>query len=114
MECAGADLRLRPKFLDYFGSNGVAAVEGAIKILNDLPRASDITLTNFPTDAARFNYTASAANLFDLKSATLPLLLEQMGLAPPTRNIFDLRQFDPILMSTDESTWPTGTIPNLI
>jgi hypothetical protein len=101
-------------FLDYFGSNGVAAIEGAFKILNDLPRASEITLTNFPTDAARYNYAAAAENLFDLKSATLPLLLEQMGLAPPTRNIFDLRQFDPILMYTDESTWPTGTIPNLI
>jgi hypothetical protein len=90
------------------------AVEGAIKILNDLPRASEITLTNFPRYAAGYNYAAAAQNLFDLKSVTLPLLLEQMGLAPPTRNIFDLRQFDPILMSTDEYTWPTGTIPNLV
>lgn len=101
-------------FLDYFGSNGVAAVEGAIKILNDLPVASVITLTNYPLNIARENFAAAAENLFDLKSVTLPLLLEQMGLAPPTRNIFDLRQFDPILMSTDESTWPTGTIPNLV
>ena len=30
-------------FLDYFGSNGVAAVEGAIGILNALPPASSIT-----------------------------------------------------------------------
>ena len=29
-------------FLDYFGTNGVAAVEGAIQILNDLPPASSI------------------------------------------------------------------------
>jgi hypothetical protein len=101
-------------FLDYFGSNGVAAVEGAIQILNDLPPASAIVLTNFPTDTARYNYTASALDFFDLKSATLPLLLEQMGLAPPTRNIFDLRQFDSVLIDTDESTWPPGTIPNLI
>jgi hypothetical protein len=101
-------------FLDYFGSNGVAAVEGAIQILNDLPSASAIVLTNFPTYAARMNFTAAAEHLFDLKTATLPLLLEQMGLAPPMRNIFDLRKFAPILMWTDESTWPTGTIPNLI
>jgi hypothetical protein len=101
-------------FLDYFGSNGVAAVEGAIQILKDLPPASALVLTNFPLDAARFNYTATALQFFDLKAATLPLLLEQMGLAPPTRNIFDLRKFDPVLINTDESTWPPGTIPNLI
>src|SRR5262245_51899616 len=35
-------------FLDYFGSNGVAAVESAIQILNNLPPASQIVLTNFP------------------------------------------------------------------
>jgi hypothetical protein len=101
-------------FLDYFGSNGVAAVEGAIRILNDLPRASAIVLTNFPSDAAYFNYTAEALRFFDLKATTLPLLLEQMGLAAPTRNVFDLRKFDPVLIYTDEYTWPTGTIPNLI
>jgi hypothetical protein len=101
-------------FLDYFGSNGVAAVEGAITILNDLPPASAIVLTNFPLDAARYNYAAEAEGLFDVKSVALTLLLEQMGLASPTRNVFDLRKFDPILMSTDESTWPPGTIPNLV
>ncbi len=101
-------------FLDYFGSNGVTAVEGAIQILNDLPPASGIVLTNFPTYAAGYNYAAQAEQLFDLKSVTLSLLLEQMGLAQPQRNIFDLLRFDPILMRTDESTWPTGTIPNLI
>ena len=34
-------------FLNYFGSNGVAAVESAIQILNDLPPASQIALTNY-------------------------------------------------------------------
>src|SRR6266404_4804702 len=29
-------------FVDYFGSNGVAAVESAIQVLNDLPPASTI------------------------------------------------------------------------
>jgi hypothetical protein len=101
-------------FLDYFGSNGVAAVEGAIQILNDLPPASALMLTNFPLDAARFNYTAAALQFFDLKTITLPLLLEQMGLAPPMRNVFDLLHFDSVLINTDESTWPPGTIPNLV
>jgi hypothetical protein len=101
-------------FLDYFGSNGVAAVEGAIQIINDLPPASQMVLTNYPLEIIRFNYTAQALGLYDLKTATVPVLLEQMGLAPPMHNVFDLRHFDPILIWTDESTWPPGTIPNLI
>jgi len=39
-------------FLDYFGTNGVAAVEGAFQILNDLPPASQIVLTNIPAQFA--------------------------------------------------------------
>src|SRR5674476_506752 len=75
-------------FLDYFGSNGVAAVEGAIGILNALPPASSIELTNYPLGVWRINHTAQASHLFDLKTVTLQLLLEQMGLADPERYIF--------------------------
>ena len=42
-------------FLDYFGSNGVAAVEGAIGILNALPPASSVVLTNYPLATWSFN-----------------------------------------------------------
>src|SRR5208282_3002698 len=35
-------------FLDYFGTNGVAAVEGAIQILNSLPPASIAVPTDYP------------------------------------------------------------------
>src|SRR5439155_26652692 len=65
----------KQSFIDYFGSNGVRAVEQAIKILNDLPRASEIVLTNFPQAVHRFNYSALDQELFDLKTATLGLLL---------------------------------------
>ena len=58
-------------FLDFFGSNGVAAVEGAIQILNDLPQASQMVLTNFPQLTMRLNYQAQAQSLLDLKSTTL-------------------------------------------
>ena len=81
-------------FLDYFGTNGVAAVEDAIQTFNALPRASDIVLTDCPTESRRVNYPAQALGLVDLKSVTLSLLLEQLGLASPTRNIFDLRRVD--------------------
>lgn len=85
-------------FVNYFGTNGVAAVEGAIQILNELPEASDIVLTNFPTDTRRANAQAGDLFVFDLKSTALALLVEQLGLTQPTRNILDLQGWDPALM----------------
>jgi hypothetical protein len=80
-------------FLDFFGSNGVAAVESAIQILDDLPPASQIGLTNYPLFIRRQNITAVSENLYDLKSETLALLIEQMGLAQPSRYDFVLKQW---------------------
>jgi hypothetical protein len=77
-------------FVDYFGSNGVAAVESAIQILNDLPAASNIVLSNFPPDTRQVNFQAAAQNVYDLKSTALALLVEQLGLGQPTRNILDV------------------------
>lgn len=88
-------------FLDYFGSNGVAAVEGAIGILNALPPASSIDLSNYPQNIWRINYRAQAAHLLDLKSATLFLLLEQMGLADPMRYAFCIRDYQPTSSPTN-------------
>jgi hypothetical protein len=107
-------------FLDYFGSNGVAAVQQAIGVINDLPPASSIVLTNFPLESRRVNQLTATQNQYDLKTATLGLLLEQMGLAQPIRNVFTLRQFDwnHFLIGNywymDEATWPPGTIPEYI
>ncbi len=82
-----------PSFIDYFGSNGVAAVEEAIQILNDLPRASDMVLTNFPTQVLHPG-AASADFVVDVKLTTLWLLLEHMGLAQPSRYVFTFRHLD--------------------
>jgi hypothetical protein len=103
-------------FLDYFGSNGVAAVEATIQVINELPAASQVNPDDYPTHVLRQNYTALAGRLVDLKFATLPFLLEQMGLCSPTRHVFDLRRFDPGFLPTsvDENRWPTGAVPNLI
>ena len=60
-------------FLDYFGSNGVAAVEQAIQVLNDLLLASGIVLTNYPLESKRVNFHAYALAPFLHKS------LEQAG-----------------------------------
>ena len=80
-------------FLEYFGQPGVAAVEQAMAILNALPPASRMSsnLTEFPLEARAMNLGADALRLLDLKSHTLPLLLEQLGLANPGRFVWGLR-----------------------
>lgn len=85
-------------FINYFGTNGVKAVEGAFKILNDLtitPSASAINadpskLANLPTSTMRENSTASGLNLIDLRSTALSHILEEMGLASAERYTWTL------------------------
>jgi hypothetical protein len=79
-------------FLDYFGSNGVWAVDQAFAILNNLTNVSSYSadLSEIPLEAARFNQTAGALNLLDVKSAVLSLLVEQMGLADAIRYTWTL------------------------
>ncbi len=102
-------------FLNFFGSNGVAAVEAAIQILNSLPPASSIVLTNFPEIATRVNFRAEAESFYDLKSLTLMVLLEHMGLAQPTRYVFALRQWSPTFVTNAcELSWPGWVIPDYI
>ena len=69
-------------FLDYFGANGVAAVDAAVAVFNSLPNASDADLNAFPLEASRINYTASALHLYDLKSTVMELLIERALLQP--------------------------------
>lgn len=99
-------------FSNYFGTNGIAAVKSAIQILNDLPPASQIVLTNYPFNSQHINFTAQAQNLYDLKSETLSLLLEHMGLAQPTRYLFVIPQWNPIFTNSDLSGY--DLIPNYI
>ena len=80
-------------FLNYFGQDGVRAVEEAIAILNDLPPVSQTSsdLTEYPLDTRRFNFRATALHLNDLKSYALSTLLGQMGLAGAERWVWTLR-----------------------
>src|SRR5689334_12793296 len=52
-------------FLDYFGSNGVAAVETGIAVYNALPSASQMSsnLTEFPLQVTRENFLAETLSL---------------------------------------------------
>jgi hypothetical protein len=80
-------------FMDFFGTNGVAAVESAIQMLNNLPPASQIDPSTFPLDSQGQNSEASIEGLVDLKSETLSLLLQQLGLAPPQRFMFCVQNY---------------------
>ena len=78
-------------FLQYFESNGVAAVEGAIDLFNNLPLASQLDPASYPTRVIRVNSQAASQGLIDLKSVTMFLLIEHLGLAEPERFTFCLR-----------------------
>ena len=78
-------------FLEYFGSNGVAEVERAIDVVNNLPPASQLDPTSYPTQVIRVNSQAASQGLIDLKSVTMFLLIEHLGLAEPQRFTFCLR-----------------------
>lgn len=79
-------------FLDFFGSNGVAAAEAAFTVMNSLTNVSSYSasLSEFPLNSRHINYQAQALGLYDLKSVTLGLLMEQMGLVDPVRYAWTL------------------------
>lgn len=87
-------------FIAYFGSNGMAAIDRAFAILNNLPPATQITDNGnslfangqrVPTDTKRLNFEAATFGLLDIKSHALAYVLEEMGLALPERFVFTLR-----------------------
>jgi len=89
--------------------------------LNNLPPASQTVATNYPLSTREFNYTGQVYSLLDLKSTTLSILLEQMGLAQPTRHIFALKQWTPDFLpdlpfydQNTENSWIGWAVPDYI
>lgn len=84
-------------FLEYFGEEGVRAVTNAIRVFNNLPRASALSPTLvteqnlFPLETLRHNYTAQQLGIVDIKSLVMSVVLEQLGLAAPERYTYTLR-----------------------
>jgi hypothetical protein len=89
-------------FLDYYGSNGVVAIDQACAILNNTFTNSptgiktglngySAALSEFPLNSTHFNYQAQALGLWDMKSMTLGIFMEQFGLADPVRYDWTLR-----------------------
>jgi hypothetical protein len=94
-------------FSGYFGVEGEQAADQAIAIMNSLTNVDiySADLTEFPFNSQRFNGTAQSLYLTDLKSVTLHLLVEQMGLAEPERYTWTLE---------DRYEEPGGTCPENI
>ena len=90
-----------PSFGDWFGSNGEDAVQQAFDILNNAFTNNPTGVTNgmdgysanlseFPLNSQGENYTAAGLGLLDVKSYTLSLLMEQLGLADAIRYTWTL------------------------
>lgn len=77
-------------FLNFFGADGAAEVDAAYALMNTVPSADSINLSLFPDQTLQYNYTAMADFLTDIKSVTLHLLVEQLGLADPERFVWTL------------------------
>ncbi|MGO9586448.1 MAG: Ig domain-containing protein [Limisphaerales bacterium] len=91
-------------FAGFFGVNGEQAVDGAIAILNSAFTNNPATgqyLTNgvdsfspdlleYPLQSQSENYSAAVVGLLDLKSVTLAVMMEQLGLADSIRYIWIL------------------------
>jgi hypothetical protein len=80
-------------FYDYFGPEGATGVGNAFAILNALTNVDNYsrTLAEFPLESRSQNYQAQALGLLDLKSVTLGLMAEQLGLIDPIRYSWTLR-----------------------
>jgi hypothetical protein len=80
-------------FIEYFGPQGIAAIESAVKVINDLPKVSSLspTLGEYPLETLRYNYTAQQLRIIDLKSLALSVFMQQMGLGSAERYAYTLR-----------------------
>jgi len=83
-----------PSFAGYFKAEGIQAVDSAFAIMNGLTNVDGYSsdLSDVPLDEIRLNYTAASLHLFDVKSATLEMVLTRMGLADPERWTFTIKE----------------------
>jgi len=90
-------------FVDYFSTNGEAAIQSAFAILNSAFTNNPTGMTNgldgyspglseFPFVSTHFNYQAQALGMFDVKSVTLEIMMEQLGLTDPIRYDWTLHE----------------------
>ena len=79
-------------FWNYFNTNGVSALEQAFAMYNNLPKASQLDINDYPEDSRRVNFTAQSISLFDLKSEIMGLMTSQLGIFEPTRWVWNVTE----------------------
>lgn len=101
-------------FLDYFGPNGVIAIDQAMKHFNDLPSASKISpdLAGYSPQTMRENYEAAALGIVDLKTTAMSIIMEELGFADPIRFAFTLRARETRTVGTITITNYTTVVRN--
>ena len=97
-------------FINYFGSEGMRAVNQAMKVFNDLPPMTQITHDGFsffangeivPTQTTLVNPLAAELGLIDLKSMAMRMVIEELGLAEPERWAWALRAREVVNVTPD-------------
>lgn len=89
-------------FSGFFGVQGEQAVISAMNTLNSSFTNNNrlsldgysLDLTEFPDNSQSMNLTAESLALTDVKSTTLFLMMEQLGLAEPERYVWTLHDRD--------------------
>lgn len=105
-------------FVDYFGTDGMAAIDSAFQVFNDLPAASAMSLNlderdgdgkpRFPLNVRKVNRNAARLRMWDLKTQTIGMLLEQLGLGVPERYTWILRD----VLGRDTDPWTGFVVAN--
>lgn len=79
-------------FFGYFGPEGATSIDAAYAMLNALTNVDQYSkqLSEFPLESRNQNFQAQALGLYDLKSFTLGIMMEQLGLADPVQYTWTL------------------------
>jgi len=90
-------------FVEFFGADGVRAVDEAFAVFNSLTNVSAFSesLSEFPLKADGINPTAAALGLLDLKTQLMSQIMANLGLTSPERWCWSIRgrAVDPIRYS---------------
>ena len=80
-------------FINYFGPEGVRAIDEAMDVFNklDAPSKMSADLSEYSLDTLREHPEAGLLGIVDLKSSAIHLMMEELGFADPIRFAFTLR-----------------------
>ena len=84
-------------FLNYFGSNGVVAIDSVFSMLSNHLSAVPLTsrsasLSEFPLNTTRVNYRAQTLGILDIRTTVAGYMMEELGLADPVQWAWTLRE----------------------